>query len=141
MKKFLLFFAVLLVTGVVVASESDIPNEDVLIAYSRGEASIEYATKTVNHHLDGNVTIYVGLDVNHELSEVSVTKNLSEEVFFLFKKALSGRDTCLTRCGRDNDCDDKNTSAGVIGCYASCAIDCAYDALVDAYESISELVR
>lgn len=125
MRKLLVVLIAMFVCTTILANESNVTKDRMLIAYSTGEGSVEYVTKTISNHLEENLTFYLGFNINHELSEVRISNNISKKDFTLIKEVFTEGNTCITRCARANGCSDKPSNSGAIGCYAECIIDCA----------------
>ncbi|MFN4075522.1 MAG: hypothetical protein ACK4HC_06450 [Cloacibacterium sp.] len=124
MKKLILLLTVLFTVTFAFANNT---NGGRLNVYSNGNASIGESTKVVKYK-GQDITIYVGVDKNYQISAISLSDNISKEDFAKVKAKILAAN-CFTTCSRANHCADKPTSAGVIGCYAECAIDCAEKAL------------
>lgn len=110
--------------------------EDILIAYTTNETTIYTESKVVNYQ-EGELIIHVGLDKNFKVSKISVSDNITKEDLVLLKNKFASSNNCLTNCSRKNKCSDKGTSAGVIGCYAECAIDCINNTLKDKDDELT----
>lgn len=125
MKKLILFLTLLFSVSSVFASTK--LDNGRLNVYSNGNASIGESTKTVKFKGE-DIKIIVGIDSNYTVSEISFEGKISNKDFAEVKARILAAN-CFTSCSRTNKCSDKQTSAGVIGCYAECGIDCAQKAL------------
>ena len=125
MKK--LFLLLIVFFTVTLAFANINPKDGRLNVYSNGNTSIGESTKVVKYKgLD--VKIFVGVDKDYKISDISLSDNLSKEDFAKIKAKILAAN-CFTTCSRANHCSDKPTMAGVIGCYAECGIDCVQEAM------------
>lgn len=118
------------------ANETSKVEENIIIAYSTNETTIHTESKVVNYN-EGKLIIHVGLDKDFNVSKISVSDNISKEDLILLKNKFASSNNCLTNCSRKNKCSDKGTSAGVIGCYAECAVDCINDTFKEKDDEIT----
>lgn len=105
-------------------------NSDIL--FDKKKNIYESGTKTEKSYLKETkfknkaIKIFLGLDENNKISEISVLGNLTNDEFEQIGEIVV-QGTCVTDCSRKNRCSDKPTNVGSGGCYAECVIDCAAD--------------
>lgn len=125
MKKLILLLTVFFTVTLAFANIN--PKDGRLNVYSNGNASIGESTKVVKYK-GQDVTMYVGIDENYNISEISLSDNMPQEDFAKVKAKILVA-SCFSGCAGSNRCSDKPTNAGVIGCYAECGLKCIEEAL------------
>lgn len=132
MKKLILLLMFLLTATFIFANEIAKINDGRFNVFSNGQISIGESKKTVTFK-GQDLTIFVGIDKNHHISDMSLSYTIPKQDLEQIKVKILAAN-CFTTCSRNNKCSDKTTNFGVLGCYAECAIDCAQKAINDYQE-------